>query len=219
MTHAVLALTLAGAAWLAGDDPTAKPQPIPFRKADVGKVPVGWTAAHTGTGGGGAWQVVAERSAPGGEGLALAQVGASPSPVYNLCLAESPRLRDLELSVAFEAVAGDKDQGGGLVWRCRDENNYYIVRYNPLEENYRLYKVADGKRTQLATQEGLKPVQGWRTLQVKQVGDAIECHLDGKKVLTAHDNTFPDAGRVGLWTKADAKTRFATLAYRDLTKK
>ena len=219
MTRALLMLAVAATVGLAADDPMARPTPIAFSKDDLGKVPDGWTAGHTGAGGGGAWKVVEAATAPGGKGLALAQVGASPGPVFNLCLADKPRLRDLELGVALEPVAGEKDQGGGLVWRCRDENNYYIARYNPLEENFRVYKVVAGKRIQLATQEGVKSTKGWRTMQVKHSGAAIECHLDGKKYLTARDDTFPDAGRVGLWTKADAQTRFAALAYRDLAKR
>ena len=35
------------------------------------------------------------------------------------------------------------DQGGGPVWRYQDANNYYIARMNPLEDNYRVYKVVE----------------------------------------------------------------------------
>lgn len=198
----------------AAEDPPARPQAMTFRMDDLGKVPAGWESAHTGTGGGGVWKVETDATTPDKSGLALAQTGQSPGAVFNLCLADAPRLLNLELAVALKPVAGEKDQGGGLVWRCRDANNYYITRYNPLEENFRLYKVVDGKRIQLATQEGVKAVEGWRTIQIKHTGSAIECDLDGKKMLTAKDDTLPTAGRVGLWTKADAQTRFAALAYR-----
>jgi hypothetical protein len=80
---------------------------------------------------------------------------------------------------------------------------------NPLEDNYRLYSVVNGVRTQLATAEKIPiPVGEWHRLKVKHVGDHIECFLDGRKVLDARDRTFRKAGRVGLWTKADAQTRF-----------
>ena len=80
---------------------------------------------------------------------------------------------------------------------------------NPLENNYRVYKVVDGKRTQLETKERLKvPVGEWHELKIKMKGDRIECFLDGKKELDVKDATFTKAGKIGLWTKADAQTAF-----------
>jgi len=114
--------------------------------------------------------------------------------------------------VAFKAVRGKKDQGGGIVWRYKDANNYYIACINPLEDNYRVYKVVDGKRTQLQTKERLKvPAGEWHDLKIKTKGDRIECFLDGKKELDTKDGTFTDAGKIGLWTKADAQTEFDDL--------
>jgi 3-keto-disaccharide hydrolase len=196
---AVVALTAAE-----GDAPRFR-----FGKDDVGKVPAGWKAAKTGKGAGSVWKVVADETAPSQTGYALAQTAKGPNALFNLCVAEEPRWRDVELSVAFKAVAGRLDQGGGLVWRYQDANNYYVARMNPLEDNYRLYKVVAGKRTQLATKEGLKvPANEWHRLKVTQTGDRIECFLDGKRVLEGKDDTFTKAGKVGLWTKADARTHF-----------
>ncbi len=180
-----------------------------FGKDDVGKVPAGWKAGRTGKGEGSVWKVVADDTAPSKSGYALAQTAKGPNALFNLCVAEGPRLCDVELSVAFKAVAGHLDQGGGLVWRYQDADNYYVARMNPLEDNYRLYKVVAGKRTQLATKEGVKvPANEWHRLQVTQTGDRIECFLDGKKLLEGKDDTFTRAGKVGLWTKADAQTHF-----------
>jgi hypothetical protein len=180
-----------------------------FGKDDVGKVPAGWKADKTGKGEGSVWKVVADGTAPSKGGYALAQTAKGPSALFNLCVAEDTRFRDVELSVAFKAVAGELDQGGGLVWRYQDANNYYLTRMNPLEDNYRLYKVVAGRRTQLATKEGLKvPANEWHRLKVTQNGDRIECFLDGKKMLEGKDDTFTKAGQVGLWTKADAQTHF-----------
>ena len=91
-------------------------------------------------------------------------------------------------------------------------NNYYIARMNPLEDNFRVYKVVAGKRVQLGTKEGLKvPAGEWHTLAVKQEGEHIECSLDGTKYLEADDATFKEAGKVGLWTKSDAQSHFDEL--------
>jgi len=46
------------------------------------------------------------------------------------------------------------------------------------------------------------------------VGDHIQCFLDGKKLLDVQDTTFPAAGKVGLWSKADAQTYFDDFTIR-----
>jgi hypothetical protein len=190
----------------AADD---KGRTITFAKDDAGKLPKGWTADKTGKGEGSIWKVVADDTAPSKKGYVLAQTAEGPGPLFNLCVADDTSLKDVEVTVAFKANKGNKDQGGGIVWRYQDNNNYYIARMNPLEDNYRLYKVVAGKRIQLATKEDLKvPAGTWHTLTVKMTGDQIECSLDGKKQLEGKDDTFQKAGKIGLWTKADAQTSF-----------
>src|SRR5581483_4243869 len=104
---------------------------------DTGKVPSGWTAAKTGMGEGSNWKVVADASAPSGTGSVLAQTAAGPSALFNLCILNEGRYRDVELIVSFKANRGELDQGGGLVWRYQDAKNYYVARMNPLEDNFR----------------------------------------------------------------------------------
>lgn len=201
-----IGLALVSAALLAADD---KARTFRFNKDDVGKLPAGWTAAKTGSGEGSVWKVVADATAPSKTGYVLAQTAESPNKLFNLCVVNDSSYQDLELSVAFKALKGKNDQGGGLVWRYQDADNYYIARMNPLEDNYRVYKVVAGKRIQLATKEGLKiPVGEWHTLQVTMKGEQIECSLDGKKTLEAKDGTFTKAGKIGLWSKSDAQTEF-----------
>jgi 3-keto-disaccharide hydrolase len=187
----------------------AEDRTILFGKDDVGKVPKGWTATQTGKGEGSVWKVIEDKTAPSKSGYALAQTAESPNAVFNLCVANDTSYKDLQIAIAFKAVKGEKDQGGGVVWRYQDANNYYIARYNPLEDNFRVYKIVDGKRSQLATKEELKaPAGEWHTLRITMAGNAIECYLNGWKHLEAKDDTFTKAGKVGLWTKADAQTSF-----------
>ena len=193
-----------------------KPTVMRFSKDDLGKTPAGWKTAQTGKGEGSVWHVVADDTAPSRTGHVLAQLAESPGPMFNLCVADGTRFKDVALKVSFKAVKGKKDQGGGLVWRYQDADNYYIARMNPLEDNYRVYKVVAGKRAQLQSQEDIKiPAGEWHTLAVNMNGNRIECFLDGKKKLEVKDDTFPDAGKVGLWTKADAQTRFDGFQVRD----
>jgi hypothetical protein len=204
----MVVFAILGSTLVAGDD---KERAFMFKKEEVGKLPAGWTAAKTGNGEGSVWKVVEDNSAPSKSGLVLAQTAESPNAVFNICVVNDSNYKDLELNVAFKSVKGKLDQGGGVVWRYKDANNYYIARMNPLEDNFRVYKVQEGKRSQFASAEVSVPVGKWHTIKVEQKGDHIECYLDGKKYLDVKDSTFAEAGKIGLWSKADAQSYFDNL--------
>lgn len=153
----------------------------------------------------GEWKV-----APSDKGNALAQFAKNANSVFNVTLASDTNAKDVDLSVRMKAIAGEIDQGGGLVWRARDAKNYYLARYNPLEDNYRLYKVVGGRRTMFQNAD-IPHTDGWHTLRVTMKGDHVECFYDGKKYLEVNDTTFPEAGKIGLWSKADAQSHFDDL--------
>jgi len=179
-----------------------------FEEATVGTLPSGWTEAKTGTGPGSIWKVLEDASAPKGSKVLAQTSSDGPKPLFNLCVAQATFGPDLELSVSLKAVRGKIDQGGGLVWRYQDHNNYYIVRVNPLEANFRLYRVIGGKRTQIASAD-VEPIhRKWQTIRVVHQGERIRCYLDGQLEIEAKDSTIRGPGRIGLWTKADAVTWF-----------
>jgi hypothetical protein len=192
----------------------AEPFRLDLKTVKPGELPKGWKAEKTHEGPGSVWKVVENASAPGGK--ALAQVSADgPKPLYNLCIAEETKFADVDLSVSLKANAGKIDQGGGLIWRCQDADNYYVARWNPLEDNFRVYKVEKGKRTQFATAYVKVPADEWHVLRVIHEGSNILCYLDGKLYLYVKDATFSQTGKIGLWTKADAQTSFADLKVTD----
>jgi hypothetical protein len=196
-----------------------KPRTLLFAKGDLGKVPTGWKVDKTGKGEGSKWEVVADDSTPSKSGFALAQMAESPGSMFNLCVADDTDYKDVEASVAFKANKGKNDQGGGIVWRYQDANNYYIARMNPLEDNFRVYKVIDGKRSpEFQNAEAKVKAGEWHTIKVKQAGDHIECFLDGKKYLDVKNNSITKSGKVGLWTKADAQTSFDSFEVKNLGK-
>lgn len=97
------------------------------------------------------------------------------------------------------------------MWRVQDVDNYYVCRFNPLELNYRVYVVEDGVRRQLGTAIAEVTVGAWHRVEVEHHGDHIVCWLDGKKLLDVRDDTISEAGGIGLWSKADARTSFDDL--------
>jgi hypothetical protein len=128
-----------------------------------------------------------------------------------LLIADEGSFRDLELSVKFKAVSGEIDRAGGLVFRLKDANNYYVVRANALEDNFNLYHVVNGTRRQFKGSRVKVSSGEWHDLRVEAAGDKITCYFDGKKEIEATDATFKDAGKIGLWTKADSVTSFDDL--------
>ena len=183
-----------------------------FDKEVAGQTPVGFTFSRTGNGKLGRWVVQQENGAPSGAHV-LAQLDSDDTDYrFPIAVANEPSLRNLRLSVRCRPVSGKVDQACGLVFRYRDENNYYVTRANALEDNVRLYYMASGKRYQIASWSGRVSSGTWHELRADANSDRFEVYWDGKKVIDASDKTFPDGGKIGLWTKADSVTYFDNLS-------
>ena len=184
-----------------------------FEDAKIGDLPPGWIAAKTGEGLGSVWKIVpADRD--GKKNLALAQTSSDgPDALFNLCVVNDVKQADVDLSVDLKAISGNNDRGGGLVWRYQDAGNYYITRWNPLEDNFRVYHVVNGKRTMLANAQAALPHDQWHTIRVLHRGNRIQCYLDGKLLLDVTDETIKSPGSIGLWSKSDAVTWFDNLTF------
>lgn len=188
-----------------------------FDKDKTQALPAGWLSEHSGQGAKGNWQVEADPTAPSKPNV-LAQTSADPTGYrFPLAIVDNTSYKDLEISVRFKTLSGKEDQGAGLVWRYRDTNNYYIVRANALENNVVLYKMENGKRISLApkgtpakTYGGKAKVPGnaWNQLSVKASGNLFTVSLNDQKLFEVEDSTLPQAGKVGLWTKADSVIHF-----------
>ena len=175
------------------------------------KAPTGFSFGRTGQGGPGKWVVKTDKGAPSG-GRVLAQIDADDTDYrFPVAVADAPVARDVVLSVRCKPVSGKVDQACGLVFRYRDADNYYVTRANALEGNVRLYHVKDGQRKQLASWNGTVRSGAWHELALEAKGDHLQVQWDGKRVIDARDKTFPEAGKVGLWTKADSVTYFDDL--------
>ncbi len=182
-----------------------------FDSDTPGQLPAKFHSGKTGAGTPEKWAVTADPTAPSTPNV-VAQTSTDKTDYrFPLLIADEGSFQNLDLSVKFKAVAGSIDQAGGLVFRLKDPNNYYIVRANALEDNYRLYHVVDGRRRQFAG-ANFKVTSGvWHELRTQAVGNRITCYYDAVKKIEATDDTFKGAGKVGLWTKADSVTSFDDL--------
>ena len=181
---------------------------VNFDTAEIGKPPAGWTAGQTGSGQA-TWTVVADVTAPSKPNV-LKQSGKATYPV---CIKDDTNITDGFVEVKFKPVSGKEDQAGGVLWRAKDVNNYYVARANALEDNVAIYHTINGRRTEKKrTSMKVAPNQ-WHTLRVEFQGNHFTVTLDGKPAIEWSDETFKDAGRVGVWTKADSVTLFDDFSY------
>jgi hypothetical protein len=187
-----------------------------FQGDKVDEPPAGFTFGKTGGGRPGKWVVRADPSAPAGDHV-LAQIDTDDTDYrFPVAVADAPVLKDLRLEVHCKPVSGKTDEACGLVFRYQDENNYYVTRANALEDNVRLYHVVKGRRREFAGWRGKVAKQTWHTLAVEARGNQVQVFYDGQRVMDAKDDTFKDAGKVGLWTKADSVTYFDALSVKPL---
>lgn len=188
-------------------------QPLSFD--NDGRLPAGWKADATG-GRPAEWQVVRDANAVSAPNvLAITRINDSARGNFNLFWSSDAKFLNGNIEVSIRANSGDIDQGGGLIWRARDANNYYIARYNPLERNLRLYYVKDGARKMLTDAPGLSIGSGeWFTLKIAHHGERIQAWLNGKKLIETTDATFTANGGIGVWAKADAASSFDNLTVR-----
>ena len=182
-----------------------------FENLETGNLPSGWSQFFTGVGGTD-WKITDDNG-----NKVLGQLYTSnPNSHFNIVVNDTVNAKDVMLTVRLKGVSGRHDQGGGFVWRFIDKENYYIVRANPLEDNVVMYKVENGKRTDLPLVGKGKTYgvdvdklgKGWNTLKIIVRSDLFTVYLNEKELFKVQDKTFTNSGKAGLWTKADAVTYF-----------
>jgi hypothetical protein len=178
---------------------------------DVSALPQGWASGITGKGAA-KWDVVADGTAVSPSKV-LRQSGEA---TFCWAVKADEQMQSGFVEVKLKPVSGKEDQAGGLVWRFKDANNYYVVRANALEDNVVLYKTVNGKRSSLQVKGRMRgygvdvdvPQGRWSTLRVDFDGNLFTVTYQGKQLFQVEDETFKDAGAVGVWTKADSVTHF-----------
>jgi hypothetical protein len=186
----------------------SRAETINFDDVGVGKLPAHWTGSEAGKGES-RWAVVADDSAPSKANV-LKQSGEA---TYAVCIKEDTSIKDGFVEVKFKPVSGNEDRAGGIIWRCQDADNYYSACANALENSVTIYHTIDGSPTEMQRAEIKVVPKQWHILRVDFRGPHFTVSLDGKKAFEWDDETFRDAGKIGLWTKADSVTLFDDFTY------
>src|SRR5438874_13709506 len=133
---------------------------VNFDDMKVGVPPPGWTATQTGSGTA-KWAIEKDESAPSKPNV----LKQSRQATFPVCIKDDTSLKDGFVEVKFKAVSGKEDQAGGVIWRAKDSNNYYVARANALEDNVTIYDTVNGRRTERKrTNMKVAPNQ-WHTLR------------------------------------------------------
>jgi hypothetical protein len=179
-----------------------------FDGEKAGALPTGWVAGVTGRGSP-KWTIEPDATAPSKPNV-LKQAGSGTFP---WCVRPDVRIADGYVEVRFKPVSGREDRAGGLVWRWKDGDNYYVARANALENNVSLYYTAGGRRNTLKYVDAPVAANVWHTLRVEFSGKRIKVALNGKTYIELEDERIAGAGAVGVWTKADSVTLFDDFSY------
>ena len=187
---------------------TAYGETVNFDNETPGTLPPHWVGTQTGRGTA-KWSIEKADDAPSKPNV-LKQSGEATFPV---CIKEDTQLKDGFVEVKFKPVAGKEDRAGGVIWRCKDGNNYYIARANALEDNVTIYHTIGGRRVAFKSANTKVASGVWHTLRVDFRGSHFTVIYDGTKLIEADDTSFADAGKIGVWTKADSVTLFDDFSF------
>jgi hypothetical protein len=187
---------------------TAFAETINFDTDPPGRLPGAWRQGVTGKGAA-LWAVRADESAPSRPHV----LQQSATGAFPWCVLSGSSIENGFVEVRFRPLSGNHDQAGGIVWRWKDGDNYYVARANALEGNVSLFHTTGGRRITLQYVDAPVAKNAWRTLRVEFAGTRIKVALDGKTYLELEDAHISGAGAVGLWTKADSVTAFDDFSY------
>ena len=184
---------------------------INFDDAKPGTFPKNWQSAETGIGSA-HWSVEKDDSAPSPPQV-LKQSGEAEFPV---CIYQKASVADGFVEVKLKAVSGKEDQAGGVIFRVKDSNNYYIARANALEDSVVLFHTINGNRQEIKTADLKITAQQWHKLRAEFQGSHILLYFDDKAILKTDDSAISGPGKVGLWTKSDSVTLFDDFCFGDV---
>jgi hypothetical protein len=209
---ALMASLIIGSSMLGVPKGMAMAETVNFDQDKTGALPAAWKSGVTGRGSP-KWAVEKDDTAPTPPNV-LKQSGSGTFP---WCVKSDAVVENGFVEVKFKPISGREDAAGGVVWRWKDGDNYYVARANALEDNVSLYYTQGGRRSTIKYVNAPVAKNQWHTLKVEFAGKSIRVALDGKIYIEQEDDHISGAGAVGVWTKADSVTAFDDFTYSSTT--
>jgi hypothetical protein len=193
---------------------TNEPDPqitIDFDHYETGKIPESFVPMLSGEGAKIDWEIREEPSARSGTKV-LAQISTELlASRFPLLIYDSLSAKDVSITVQFKPVSGTMDQVAGVIVRFQDPDHFYVARANALKNEVQLVSVVNGIHHALARADSQVATGEWHTIQLVVQGSHFQVFFDGASLLTADDDTYEQAGKVGLATQSDGVTIFDDL--------
>jgi hypothetical protein len=168
------------------------------------------TQGQTGIGRAVAWEVVADKDALGG--WALAETAGDATDLrFPLCISTQTVARDLDATLRFKIVSGTRAQAAGLVLRAQSANDYYVAVASAADGMVRFYRMAGGRRAELAAKKAPVSLGRQHALRVIARRERFEVFLDDTSLFKVTDASLMSPGPVGVWSQADSLTHFQSL--------
>ncbi|MBM4054211.1 MAG: DUF1080 domain-containing protein [Planctomycetes bacterium] len=178
-----------------------------FDTDELFNMPAGFINAVAGAGKEGQWKVLKVQHSPSADNVVVQSKSDKTAQRFPLLIVDGADYEDAMAYVKFRAEGGEIDRAAGIVFRYKDNQNYYVLRANALENNVHLYKVVNGQQTMIGERNIKVSSNEWYLLKVIYDGKKIRCFFENTMIMEVSDDTF-DSGSIGLWTKSDSYVLF-----------
>jgi len=196
---------------------------LDFSQYQLEQCPPGFSSLISGNGKVGEWKVAMDEAPALRDPLSTNEPALS-TPLKRFVLAQTSQettdehfpilmyngdtFGDFTLSTRFKIMSGKTDQMAGLVFRAKDEKNYYVIRASVLGKSVKFFKVVGGMRSEPVGTEVTVTPNEWHELTVIAKGNEIRWTLDRKSYMPAFQDTSFTVGKIGFWTKSDSVVHF-----------
>jgi hypothetical protein len=202
---------------IAGD---IKIQEWKFDKDAPGEVPSGFTPGKLNSVGG-RWEVVADAKAPSSPNVLVRAATARSEKEPQIIFIDGLEAGSLDLTVRIKEPSVGENQGGGVVFRATDEQNYHVVWLSPDEKLLRLDKVVNGEINHIQDLMVDMGTPGtWHILRLLIHGPLMEATLNNRQFLSGREEKWEfgsyKKGKIGLWAKGKGAIYFDTVRYTNM---
>jgi hypothetical protein len=191
---------------------------VNFDNLKPGTFPPFWSSTSNRAPEAAEWKILQDATAPSRSNVFVKMPGNAGDPEYPMAILDKVICRDGDLSVKFKIDSSpQRIKTAGMIWRYQDPRNYYLLHFSVDEKNIVLFRVQDGQAKPIPIVGG-KPgnvgvphdlkTRQWYIAKVVFRGNNIRVFFGNRQLFEAVDDTLPNAGKTGLWTRGPTQVSF-----------